>query len=167
LIQTLISNGDLYNAERYAEITYGNLRDKKNGIDQNSDNMALGAYNLANVIYQQNGNFTKSEELAREALRITILVHGSDNFALGMHYQFLARILIAQGTLGDETEELYSHSLEIYNKIEGPDAANTELINIGIGMFYCKVADIQSTVDLKRRQLILAKSYLRKDCEFS
>jgi hypothetical protein len=34
LINILIAKGDLYDAERYAEVTYGNLRDKKNGMDQ-------------------------------------------------------------------------------------------------------------------------------------
>jgi hypothetical protein len=33
LIEVLIAKGDYYDAERYAQVTYGNLRDKKNGID--------------------------------------------------------------------------------------------------------------------------------------
>jgi hypothetical protein len=33
LIHVLIEKDNLYDAERYAQVTYGNLRDKKNGID--------------------------------------------------------------------------------------------------------------------------------------
>jgi Rad3-related DNA helicase len=69
-IDVLIAKGDLYDAERYAQVTYGNLRDKKNGIDQNSAVVAQGAHNLANVIYQQKGDMIKAEELTRESLRI-------------------------------------------------------------------------------------------------
>jgi flagellar hook assembly protein FlgD len=55
LINILISKGDLFDAECYAQVTYGNLRDKKNGIDQESEAVAEGAYNLADVIYRQKG----------------------------------------------------------------------------------------------------------------
>jgi hypothetical protein len=51
LINILISKGNLFDAERYAQVTYGNLRDKKNGIDQESKVLVEGAFNLANVIY--------------------------------------------------------------------------------------------------------------------
>jgi hypothetical protein len=68
LIDTLIRKDDLFDAERYAQVTYGNLRDKKNGIDQESEAVAMGAYNLANVIYLQKGDLIKAEELVRESL---------------------------------------------------------------------------------------------------
>jgi hypothetical protein len=51
LISILIRKEDLFDAERYAQVTYGSLRDKKNGIDQKSEAVADGAYNLADVIY--------------------------------------------------------------------------------------------------------------------
>jgi hypothetical protein len=84
LIQLLIKKGDFYNAERFAVITYGNLRDKKNGIDQDSEMVAAGAFNLAGVIYQQQGNLVKAEELAREALRIRELVYPSHHHHIGI-----------------------------------------------------------------------------------
>jgi hypothetical protein len=34
LIHILISKADLFDAERYAQVTYGNLRDKENGMNQ-------------------------------------------------------------------------------------------------------------------------------------
>jgi hypothetical protein len=57
--------GDLFDAERYVQVTYGNLRDKKNGTDQESEVVALGAYNLASLIEQLDGGLIKAEELAR------------------------------------------------------------------------------------------------------
>jgi ATP/maltotriose-dependent transcriptional regulator MalT len=71
LIHLSIAKGDYYNAGQFAEVTYSNLRDRKNGIDQESDDVATGAYNLANVIARQDdGDVTKAEGLARESLRI-------------------------------------------------------------------------------------------------
>jgi flagellar hook assembly protein FlgD len=78
LINILISKGDLFDAERYGQVTYGNLRDKKNGIDQESDTVAEGAYNLAHVIFRQDGDLINAEELARESLRITSLRNDSN-----------------------------------------------------------------------------------------
>jgi hypothetical protein len=79
LIEVLIAKGDLFDAECYAQVTYGNLRDKKNGIDQESDVVAISAYNLANVIYRQKGDLDliKAEEIARESLRIRTLINDS------------------------------------------------------------------------------------------
>jgi hypothetical protein len=53
LINVLIRKGDLHDAERYAQTTYSNLRDKKNGMDQESEAVAKGTYNLAHAIYLQ------------------------------------------------------------------------------------------------------------------
>jgi hypothetical protein len=78
LINILIKKGDLFDAERYAQVTYGNLRDKKNGIDQESEALAEVAYNLASVIYRQNGDLNKAEELTRESLRIRSLINDSN-----------------------------------------------------------------------------------------
>jgi hypothetical protein len=43
LIDILIMKSDLFDYERYAQVTYDNLRDKKNGIDQEGEEMATGA----------------------------------------------------------------------------------------------------------------------------
>jgi hypothetical protein len=53
LIECLINKGDLYNAERFAEATLDSLKDPANGLDQESEEVAKGYYNLANVIVQQ------------------------------------------------------------------------------------------------------------------
>jgi hypothetical protein len=108
LIDVLIVKGDLYDAERYAQVTYGNLRDKKNGIDQNSEVVAQGAHNLANVIYERKGDLIKAEELARESLRIRTLIYGTEPHEVGNCCDLLARILEAQGNSKEETREYMS-----------------------------------------------------------
>jgi hypothetical protein len=108
LIRILITKGDLYDAERYAQVTYGNLRDKKNGMDQEGEKMATGAFNLADVLFKQNGDLIKAEMLARESLRIRNLIHGSDHGIVQMSCYLLANILEAQGNLGDETRGFFS-----------------------------------------------------------
>jgi hypothetical protein len=71
LIVCLIQQGDLSNAERFAEQTYSNLRDIKNGMDQEGQQVAKGAYNLADVIFRQDdGDLIKAKGLARESFRI-------------------------------------------------------------------------------------------------
>jgi tetratricopeptide (TPR) repeat protein len=162
LIHILIKKGDLYDAERYAQATYSNLRDKKNGMDQESEEIATCAYNSANVIFKQNGDLIKAEELAREALRIQTLIFGSDNNDLGISCDLLARILRAQSRLGDETRELSERALAIYAKNHGPDGLNTACGNDNVGDFYYELAEMQPTIDSKRTQLLLAKSHFEE-----
>jgi flagellar hook assembly protein FlgD len=90
LIHILIEKGDLYEAERYSQVTYGNLRDKKNGIDEESEGVAEGAYNLTDLIYQQNGDLIKAEELARESLRIASLLNDNNHHTVGRSCNLLA-----------------------------------------------------------------------------
>jgi hypothetical protein len=136
----LIMKGDLYDAEHYAQVTYGTLRDKKNGIDQNSEVVAQGAYNLANVILEQNRDLIKAEELARESLRIRTLISGSLFVAVEMSSNLLAHILEAQGKLGDETRGLYERCLAISIRNQGPDGSNTAIANHNLGLFYSSLA---------------------------
>jgi hypothetical protein len=159
LIEVLIAKGDYYDAERYAQVTYGNLRDKKNGIDQESEAVAEGAYNLANVIYRQKEDLIKAEELARESLRIRTLIYDSNHSRVDFSCNLLARILDAQGKLGDETRGLYDRSLAISIKNAGPDGLNVATGNYNIGLFYEKLAVEQSTVDAMRTHLTIAKSH--------
>jgi hypothetical protein len=84
LIAILTVIGDFFNAQRYAQVTYSNLRDKKNGIDQESEAVAKGAYNLSNVTFQQDdGDLVKAEELARESTRIRTLIFHSLHSNIG------------------------------------------------------------------------------------
>jgi tetratricopeptide (TPR) repeat protein len=162
LIHILISKGDLFDAERYAQVTYGNLRDKKNGIDQESEAVAEGAYNLANVIYQQKGDLIKAEELARESLRIRSLIFDSNAQIVGNSCSFLANILSRQSKLGDETRRMYEHDLAISTRNQGPDGSNTAVANYNLGLFHRQLLHEQATFELKLTQLLLAKSHFKE-----
>jgi tetratricopeptide (TPR) repeat protein len=136
LIKILISKGDLFDAERYAQVTYGNFQNKKNGIDQESEAVAEGAYNLANIIYQQNGDLIKAEELARESLRITSLINYSYHHRFGKICSLLANALKDKGELGDETRGFYERYLAIYIRNFGPDGPDTAVANYNLGLFH-------------------------------
>jgi tetratricopeptide (TPR) repeat protein len=156
----LIKKGDLFNAERFAEQTYANLRDIKNGIDQEGERVAQGAHNWADVIFQQeDGDLIKAEGLAREAMRIRVQLHGAYDSGISVYYLLLAKILRKQGNFGDEAKELYERSLSILVRNEGPDGANTAFGNIAIGQYIYEFALKQSIIDTKRTQLLQAKSY--------
>jgi hypothetical protein len=159
LINILIEKGDLFDAERYAQVTYSNLRDKKNGIDQESEEVAKGAYNLSIVIHRQNGDLKKAEELARESLRIGTLIYGGNHTNVGLSCDLLANILREQMKLGDETKVLYARYIAISIRNDGSDGANTATGNFNIANFYRVLALIQPTVDSKQAKLILAKSH--------
>jgi hypothetical protein len=158
LIEILISKGDLFDAERYAQVTYGNLRDKKNGIDQESEAVATGAYNLADVIYKQKEDLMKAEELARESLRIASIIDNSNHYSIGRSCSLLANILSGQGQLGDETRGLHERCLSIFIRKEGPDGPNTAAGHFKLGRYYRQLAGKQATVDLIQTQLLVAKA---------
>jgi uncharacterized protein (DUF2384 family) len=66
VINCLINQDNLFNAERFAEQTYQNRRDIKNRMGQLGEEVAMGAYNLANVMYWQvDGDLIKAEKLAK------------------------------------------------------------------------------------------------------
>jgi hypothetical protein len=161
LIECLLGKGDLLNADRFAEQTYANLRDIKNGIDQEGEIAANVAHNWADVIYQQeDGDLIKAEGLAREAIRIRDKLFAARDGEVSSSRLLLAKILERQGKFGDETKELFERSLAIYTRKEGPDAGNTAATNSAIGRFYYQFAMRQSIVHKKRTQLLLAKLYL-------
>jgi hypothetical protein len=107
---------------------------------------------LANVIDRQDGDLIKAEELARESLQIRPLIDDRNHRHLSC--DLLARILSAQGKLGDETRGLCERSLPISIRNEGPDGLNG---NYYIDELHKKLAVKQSTVDAFRTNLILAK----------
>jgi tetratricopeptide (TPR) repeat protein len=160
LINSLIQEGDLFNAERFAQQTYENLKDRKNGMDQEGEEVAMGSYNLADVIYRQEGDLLKAEKLAREALRISSLIHNSDDHKIGVSCDLLARILKHQGKFEDETKELFERSLAIFIRREGPDGANTAISNINIGCYYYELARRQLIIDTQRKYFLVSKSHM-------
>jgi hypothetical protein len=159
LINCLIHNDDLFNAERFAQQTYENLRDRKNGMDQEGEEVAMGSYNLANVIQLQGGDLLKAEELAREALLIRGKLNSGNE---GASCHLLARIFQLQGKFEDETQGLFERSLAICIRHEGPDGSNTATVSISTGKYYHELARRQPTVETKRNHFLISKSYVEK-----
>jgi hypothetical protein len=166
LIDSLIKKGDLFNAERFAAITYSSLKDKKNGLDQEDEDVAFSAYNLALVILQQGGSnkLQKAEELARESLRIRTNLFGSNHhrdYKVAESSMLLAEALKQQGKGANETNELFKRSLPIWIRHEGPDGRNVASANITIGRFLLEDATNQPFEALKELML-LAKSHFEE-----
>jgi hypothetical protein len=159
LISSLIKQGDLFNAERFAEQTYQNLRDVKNGMDQEGEYVAMGAYNLADVMCRHVDGEQKAEELARESLHIRTRLYSSNHQLIGMSCILLSKILMTQDKYGDETKELLERSLAIAVANEGLDGADTAVGYMTIGRFHYKLATMQSVISIKRPQMLLAKFY--------
>jgi hypothetical protein len=163
LISCLINQGDYFNAERYADQTYQNLKDIKNGVDQEGEEVAMGAHNLAEVILRQDdGDLIKAEKLARESLRLRTQLYGPDHSEVGASCLLLAKVLKSQQIFGDETKELLERSLAIFVRIYGPDGVNVAAVTTEIGQFHYELAMIQSVISTKRTQLLLAKSYFEE-----
>jgi tetratricopeptide (TPR) repeat protein len=160
LIDCLIQNDDLELAEIFAQESYNNLRDFKHGIDQESEVVASGIYNLAVVIKRQGLDLIKAEKLIREAIRIIVKLYGSNHGKTVRVFSLLGHILQLQGNLEDETKELFQRCLAISIRDEGPNGMNTAVGNLNLGHFYQTLAKMQYTADAKREQFLLAKVYL-------
>jgi hypothetical protein len=90
----------LEQAETFALMTLDSLKDPWNGLDQNSEALAEGYYNLGCVLYEQDVDLVKALKLAREAYRIRVLLHGKDHFLVGEGTSLLVRILRQQKIWG-------------------------------------------------------------------
>jgi hypothetical protein len=117
LIECFRVKGDLYDAERFSQLTLESLKDPANGLDQESEAVAHGYNNYAFVIKEQSGDLVKAEMLAREALRIRVKLYNKDHYIVGYSTSLLANILALQGKLGCETMEFYERSLISISKI--------------------------------------------------
>jgi tetratricopeptide (TPR) repeat protein len=158
LINCHIYLGDLYNAERFAEATLDSLKDPANGLDQESEEVANGYHNLANVINIKKGDFVEAEILARESLRIRTRLYDNDHVNVGVSCHLLGVILMSQYNLGDETMELFERSLANDTKNHGPDGTDTALSNLNLGVFYCELTDRQQNNERKIVYLHLSKA---------
>jgi hypothetical protein len=111
----------------------------------------------------QKGDLMKCEELAREALRIRDQLPDPIDRNIGRSCDLLARVLQTQSNLGDETKKLFERSLSIFVRVEG-DRGNTAAAYNGLGQFYYVLAGTQPVVEIKRKQLLLAKSHFEEAC---
>jgi hypothetical protein len=158
LIEYLTHKGDLYNAERFAQATLDSLKDPGNKVDQQSEEVARGYYNLADVINQQKGDLVKAEMLARESLRIRTQIFHNNHPRVGISNGLLGSILLSQGNLGYETKELLERYLAIDIKNEGSEGINTAAANGNLGIFYLELAESQQNAETRNEHLILSQS---------
>jgi hypothetical protein len=164
MIDILIRKGDLADAERFSEMTYMNLRDKKNGMDQESIEMSTGSYNLAMCLLLQKGDLVKAEKLSRESIRLRTLKLGMNHPSTNASHELLARILGERNPNGDEAfderEILLKTSLVVTLKNYGPDGRNNAVANKNIGVFYYQRAHHLTTVFLQQTTFEIAKKHV-------
>lgn len=123
LIECLTYKGgedNLDRAETFAQMMLNSLKDPTNGLDQQSEEVADGYYNLANVINRRKGDLVKVEMCARESLRIRNLVYYDNHQYVSNSLSLLANILTSQGKLGYETKKLLERSLANDIEEQGP-----------------------------------------------
>jgi hypothetical protein len=161
LIECLIRKGDFNKAELFAQMTLDSLKDSKNGLDQQSEAVAKGYFDLANVIHEQEGDHVKAEMLGRESLRIRVLT-SSNNSSLALAADLLASILMFQNKMGSETKELYELALAINQRNYGPDGANTAAAHINLGIFHRQLAKVQQTVERRKENLRLSEIKIKE-----
>jgi hypothetical protein len=147
-------------------------------MNQESMEVAKGAYNLANVLFKQlglgyvpikftlNDKLLKAEQLAREGLRIVILLHGKEHPETGFFSDLLARILQEQNKLGDETRMLYERGLSLSIGYDGKDELNTGISYMNIGGFFFKLGLIDCIADDKRAHLLKGTYTYIRTCSY-
>jgi tetratricopeptide (TPR) repeat protein len=156
LIECLICKGEFEHAETFAQLTLESLKDPGNGLDQQSEAVARGYYDLGHVILQQKGDLVKAEKLVRESLRIRTRLYGGDCYQVGMSTNLLASILQVQGKLGIETKELYERCLSINIKNFGSEGINTAASNNNLGTFYHQQAEKSQSAGTRKEHLSLS-----------
>jgi hypothetical protein len=119
--------------------------------------VATGYYNLANVINPQVGDLIKAEMIVRESLRIRTRKYGNDHNKVGLSCSLLARNLILQDKLGNETMELFE-CLADNTKHSGPDGSNTAASNANLDNFYYDRANKQQDAQKRIEYLCLSTS---------
>jgi hypothetical protein len=140
LIECLTRKGDLCKAELFAQMTLDSLKDPQNGLDQQSEAVAKGYYDLANVITEQRGDLMKAEKLVRESIRIRVLINNNSPF-VGNTAGRLASILMMQGKLGSETKELFEQSIANTIRNYGLDGIHAATDHSNFSIFYGELAD--------------------------
>jgi tetratricopeptide (TPR) repeat protein len=161
LIECLTRKGDLCNVELFAQMTLDSLKDPKNGLDQQSEAVARGYYDLANVIADQREDLVKAEMLARESLRIRVLINSTSPRA-GNAASLLATVLRMQDKWGSEPKELLEQSLAINIRNYGPDGVNTASAHFNLGIYYRQLAAKQQTSGEKKECLRLSKIEIKE-----
>jgi tetratricopeptide (TPR) repeat protein len=162
LIECLVHKGDFEHAETFAQLTLESLKDPGNGLDQQSEAVAKGYYDLGDAIYRQKGDLVKAEKLVRESLRIRTRLYGDDHARVGLSCSVLAQILQTQSKLGNETKELYERCLAINIKNFGSEGINTAASNSNLGTFHHRQAEESLSAGIRKEYLSLSVSKLKE-----
>jgi tetratricopeptide (TPR) repeat protein len=162
LIECLLDKGDFEHAETFAQMTLESLKDPGNGLDQQSEPVARGYYDLGEVIFRQKGDLVKAEKLIRESLRIKTHLYGGDHALVGVSGSLLARILLSQGKLGSKTKELYERSLTIGIKNSGSEGLSTAVSNNDLGILYHLQAGCSLIAGRRKEYLALSVSKFKE-----
>jgi tetratricopeptide (TPR) repeat protein len=147
LIECLIFKGDFERAETFAQMTLDSLKDPGNGLNQQSEEVAKGYYDLGYAINRTKRDYVEAETLLRESLRIRSRLHDSHHELVGISIGLLARNLESQGNLGGETKDLHERSLVINMRNCGSEGVNTAVSNFSLGYFYHLRAQESQTVE--------------------
>jgi tetratricopeptide (TPR) repeat protein len=162
LIECLSHKGDLDTAEVYAQMTLDSLKDPTNEVNQDSEFLGAGYYNLGNIVFSQNKDLMRAEMLARKAYRIRFELYGNDHDNVGLSANLLANILSVQGNLENETEEMYKCSLASDIRNKGLDGINTGVVNANLSRYYLSLAEREKPGDTRNEHLSLAESYIKE-----
>jgi hypothetical protein len=161
LIECLTLKGDLCKAELFAQMTLDSLKDPQNGLDQQSEAVARGYYDLANVIITQRGDLVKAEKLVRESLRIRVQIK-SNSYLVGYSLGLLTDVLRFRSKLGSEMKEVLEQCLAIDIRNYGPDGANTAGDYGNIGIYYRELADAEQTAETRKEFLRLSEIKIKE-----
>jgi hypothetical protein len=141
LIERLSHKDDLDTAEVYAQMTLDSLKDPANEVNQESEFLGQGYYNLGNIIFLQNKDLMRAEMLARKAYRIRFKLYGNDHHTIGVCANLLGNILLAQENLENEMKEMYKCSLANNIRNQGPDGINTGVGNANLSRYYLSIGE--------------------------
>jgi hypothetical protein len=142
LIQCLIHQGDFDKAEVFAQMTLDSLKDRANGLDQESEVVAEGYYNFAKVLSRLNADLVKAEMLIRESLRIRVLLYDQNHYLVGRSCDVLSGVLVLQKKLGYETKEFLDRSLAIGIRNYGSEGNSTGVAYSNLGEYYRLLAEV-------------------------
>lgn len=87
---------------RLAKFTLDILKDPAIKLDQESEVVANGYFDLAKVIYKQEGDLERAAMLVRESLRIRTLINHKDHLYVTYSARLLASILQSKKQLDKE-----------------------------------------------------------------
>lgn len=132
------------------------LKDPSSGLNNGSEAVAQGYFNLANALNKQEKDLVKAERLIRESLRMRKKLYANDHQYVGTSCALLATIMKTQGKLNLEMRDLMEHSIAIEIKHHGADNHNVGTAYYNLGSFYFQFADAQQTPKVRKELLQLS-----------